>query len=144
MCCWQALSPSPSAFQKVIDSLQARKAIPPLSPSVVAEYRAVLLHPAIAAKFARLNTRRVELAIHRLRYVGDEYRSVRVKFEFERDPQDAMFVELAIAGDATHLVTMDSDLLETPRPTLPIAVTSLVSRPMAGVICCPICTLAAG
>ena len=103
-----------SASQRVIDSLQARKAIPLLSPPVIAEYRTVLLHPAITAKFAKLTTRRVELAIHRLRYVGDEYRTIRVKFEFERDPRDAMFVELAIAGDATHLVTMDSDLLSLP------------------------------
>jgi putative PIN family toxin of toxin-antitoxin system len=100
-----------SASQKVVDSLQARKAIPLLSPPVLAEYRAVLLHPPIAARFANLTPKRVELALHRLRYVGDEYRNIRVKFELERDPRDAMFVELAIAGEATHLVTMDPDLL---------------------------------
>ena len=103
-----------SASQKVVDSLQARKAIPLLSPPVIAEYRAVLLHPTVTAKFANLTPRRVELAIHRLRYVGDEYRTVRVKFELARDPRDAMFVELAIAGEATHLVTMDADLLTLP------------------------------
>jgi putative PIN family toxin of toxin-antitoxin system len=103
-----------SASQKVVDSLQARKAIPLLSAPVIAEYRAVLLHPAITAKFANLTPRRVELAIHRLRYVGDQYRTIRVKFELERDSRDAMFVELAIAGEATHLVTMDSDLLSLP------------------------------
>jgi putative PIN family toxin of toxin-antitoxin system len=103
-----------SASQKVVDSLQARKAIPLVSPPVLAEYRAVLLHPAIAARFANLTQRRVELALHRLRYVGDEYRTPRVKFELERDPRDAMFVELAIAGEATHLITMDADLLSLP------------------------------
>lgn len=87
-----------SASQKVVDSLQARKMIPLLSPPVLTEYRAVLLHPAITAKFANLTPGRVELAIRRLRYVGDEYRTIRVKFELERDPRDAMFVELAIAG----------------------------------------------
>jgi putative PIN family toxin of toxin-antitoxin system len=102
------------ASQKVVDALQARKGIPLLSPPVIAEYRAVLLHPAITAKFAGLTARRVELAIHRLRYVGDVYRQVRVKFEFERDPRDAMFVELAIAAEATHLITMDPDLLSLP------------------------------
>src|SRR5262249_11838655 len=103
-----------SASQKVVDSLQARKAIPLVSPPVLAEYRAVLLHPAIIARFAHLTPRRVELALHRLRYVGDECRTGRVKFELDRDPRDAMFIELAIAGEATHLITMDLDLLSLP------------------------------
>lgn len=103
-----------SASQKVVDSLQARKAIPLLSPPVLGEYRAVLLHPAIAERFPNLTSRRVELALHRLRYIGDEYRTVRAKFEFERDPRDAKFIELAIAGEAIHLVTMDPDLLSLP------------------------------
>jgi predicted nucleic acid-binding protein len=37
-----------------------------------------------------------------------------VRFELERDPRDAMFVELAIAGEATHLITMDANLLSLP------------------------------
>jgi putative PIN family toxin of toxin-antitoxin system len=103
-----------SASQKVVDSLQSRKAIPLLSSPVLAEYRAILLHPAISEKFTHLSARRVELALHRLRYVGDVYPKVRVRFELERDPKDAMFVELAIAGAATHLITMDGDLLSLP------------------------------
>lgn len=100
-----------SASQKVVDALQARKAIPLLSLPVLAEYRVVLLHPAIIARFGNLTLRRVELSLRRLRYIGDEYRTTRVKFELPRDPRDAMFIELAIAGRATHLVTMDADLL---------------------------------
>jgi predicted nucleic acid-binding protein len=49
-----------------------------------------------------------------LRYIGDEYRTIRVRFEFQRDPRDAIFIELAIAGEATHLITMDPDLLSLP------------------------------
>jgi predicted nucleic acid-binding protein len=37
-----------------------------------------------------------------------------VKFDFERDPRDAKFTELAIAGAATHLITLDRDLLSLP------------------------------
>jgi putative PIN family toxin of toxin-antitoxin system len=103
-----------SASHKVVDSLQARKAVPLLSAPVLAEYRAVLLHPDIRAKFADLTARRVELALHRLRYIGDVYPNILVRFELERDPRDAMFVELAIAGEATHLITMDADLLSLP------------------------------
>jgi putative PIN family toxin of toxin-antitoxin system len=103
-----------SASQKVVDALQARKAVLLISSPVIAEHRAVLLHPAILARFANLTPRRVELALHRLRYVADEYRAVPVRFEFPRDPNDAMFVELAIAGSATHIITLDPDLLSLP------------------------------
>jgi putative PIN family toxin of toxin-antitoxin system len=108
------LASKSSASQKIVDALKARTFIPLLSLPVLAEYRAVLLHPAIGAKFENLTARRVELALHRLRYVGDLYRNVRVRFELERDPKDAMFVELAIAAEATHLITMDGDLLSLP------------------------------
>jgi putative PIN family toxin of toxin-antitoxin system len=94
--------------------LNARKAIPLISPPVMAEYRTVLLHPVILARFAHLTPRRVALALARLRYIADEYRTVRAKFELPRDPRDAMFVELAIVGAATHIVTLDLDLLSLP------------------------------
>jgi predicted nucleic acid-binding protein len=55
------------------------------------------------------------MALHRFRYVADEFTTGRVKFAFPRDPKDAMFVELAIAGGATHVVTLDPDLLSLPR-----------------------------
>jgi putative PIN family toxin of toxin-antitoxin system len=109
------LASESSASQRVVDALSDRKAVPLLSPAVLAEYRAVLLHPTIAGGFANLTPRRVALALHRLRYVADYYRTVRARFEFPRDPRDAPFVELAIAGGATHIVTLDPDLLSLPR-----------------------------
>ena len=88
----------------------------------MSEYRAVLLNPAILARFSNLTPRRVAFALHRLRYVADEYRTIRVNFEFPRDPRDAMFIELAIAGSATHIVTLDPDLLSLPTaPPIPPA-----------------------
>ena len=77
----------------------------------MSEYRAVLLHPDILARFSSLTPKRVLLSLHRLRYIADEFNVSTVKFELPRDPNDAMFLELAIAGSATHLVTPDADLL---------------------------------
>jgi uncharacterized protein len=108
------LASKSSASQKIVDSLRSRKVIPLLSTQVIAEYHAILLHPAIRTRFPNLTARRVELALCRLRYVGDVYPSIRTRFELQRDPKDAIFVELAIAGEATHLVTMDADLLSLP------------------------------
>jgi uncharacterized protein len=103
-----------SASQRVVDAMMARKVVPLFSAPVMAEYHAVLLHPAIAARFPNLTPRRVAVALNRLRYIGDGYRATRVKFELPRDPTDAKFVELAIAGNATHIVTLDPDLLSLP------------------------------
>jgi uncharacterized protein len=103
-----------SASQRVVDALMDRKIIPLFSTPTLAEYKAVLLHPAITARFPEFTPRRVAMALHRFRYVGEEIAIGRVKFEFPRDPRDAMFVELAIAGGATHIVTLDPDLLSLP------------------------------
>ena len=100
-----------SASQRVVDALQGRKAVPLLSPVLSAEYRAVLLHPITLARFAHLTSRRVATALHRLRYIADEYPVIRVRFDFPRDPRDAKLIELAIVGTATHIVTMDNELL---------------------------------
>jgi len=78
------LASESSASQKIIDALTERKAVPLLSPQVLGEYRAVLLYP-------------------------DVY-TPHVKFHFPRDPRDAKLIELAIAGRATHIVTMDEDI----------------------------------
>lgn len=75
------------------------------------EYRAVLTHPSVQSRFPHLSARRVALALYRLRFVADECRTQGVTFEFPRDPLDAKFIELAIAGRATHIVTLDGNLL---------------------------------
>ena len=103
-----------SASQRVVDALMERKVIPLVSPPVLAEYRGVLLHRAIIRRFPELTPRRVAMALHRLCYVADQVVTGRVKFDFPRDPKDAMFIELAIAGGATHIVTLDPDLLSLP------------------------------
>jgi len=62
---------STSASQRIVDALTARRAVPLISPPVIAEYRAVLLHPQVLDRFENLTARRVALALHRLRYVSD-------------------------------------------------------------------------
>lgn len=103
-----------SASQRVVDALSARRAILLLSPFVLAEYRAVLLHPESLARFPHLTPQRIAVALQRLRYVADECRVIRIRFAFPRDPRDAKFIELAIAGTATHLVALDNDILSLP------------------------------
>jgi predicted nucleic acid-binding protein len=53
----------------------------------------------------------IDISLERLLYVSDFYRHTKAKFHLPRDPKDAAFVELAIAGQATHIITVDHDLL---------------------------------
>jgi putative PIN family toxin of toxin-antitoxin system len=85
-----------------------------LSRPVTREYRDVLgrdelthAHPAITPEVVRL-------VIERLRYFADLVDPVRARFRYDRDPDDACFLELAIAGDGTHIITCDKDLLSLP------------------------------
>jgi|SRR4051812_31334808 putative PIN family toxin of toxin-antitoxin system len=85
-----------------------------LSRAVVLEYREVLGrdeltsgHPAITPEAARLVTKR-------LRYFAHFIDPIRARFHYDRDPDDACILELAIAGAANHIVTYDKDLLSLP------------------------------
>lgn len=96
---------------RVVDACDRRAVVLLLSRPVLSEYRAILTAPEVVERYPELTTERVEVALRRLRYVGDFFRSVRVTFEYARDPKDEMFIELAIAGGASHIVTGDQDLL---------------------------------
>ena len=100
-----------SAAGQVVDACDRRKALLLLSRPVLAEYRAVLTAPEITQRYPELTEEKVEVALRRLTYVADVVRSMRTKFEYSRDPKDEKFIELAIAGGASHIVTGDHDLL---------------------------------
>jgi putative PIN family toxin of toxin-antitoxin system len=100
-----------SAAGTIIEAVERRSVVLLLSKPVVAEYRAVLTDPIVVDRFADLSPERVEVALRRFRYLGDYLRTVRTRFALPRDPRDEMFIELAIAGEATHIVTADEDLL---------------------------------
>jgi len=65
-------------------------------------------------RYPVLNSRLVEVTLMRLRYVADYIARPDARFEYLRDPLDAPFIELAIAGQATHIVSFDKDLLSLP------------------------------
>jgi putative PIN family toxin of toxin-antitoxin system len=82
-----------------------------LSRPVMREYRDVLTRDELTQPHAAINPHVVKLVIERLRYFADFIDPVRARFRYERDPYDACFLELAIAGSATHIITYDNDLL---------------------------------
>jgi len=91
-----------------------RLVIPLISGAVLSEYRTVMGDPDVLARYPELSPTKVETVLTRLTYVGDVIRHKRVRFTFPRDPKDAKFIELAIAGGATAIVTCDRDFLDLP------------------------------
>jgi putative PIN family toxin of toxin-antitoxin system len=102
------------AAGRVLDHCESRRVLLLLSRPVVAEYRRVLGSAEMRRRNPNITDEAVELVLRRLRYVGDYLRTVKARFRFDRDPDDARFVELAIAGGASHLLTSDNDLLSLP------------------------------
>lgn len=75
------------------------------------EYRDVLLRDEMTHRHPSITAEAVALLIERLRYFADVIDPVRARFRYERDPADQCFIELAIAGTASHIITYDADLL---------------------------------
>ena len=100
-----------SSSGRILFACEQRRVVPLMSGELLGEYRATLGHPAILERYPRLNRPEITAAIERLVYVSDLYRRTGVKFALPRDPKDAPVIELAIAGQASHIITTDNDLL---------------------------------
>ena len=100
-----------SASGRILDACDRRRVVVLLSKPLLAEYRAVLTDLHIVARYPELTVKTVDIALRRLRYVGDTLRSINVRFQLERDPKDEMLIELALSGHATHLISYDRDIL---------------------------------
>ena len=100
-----------SASGQILRACQRRRVILLLSRPILSEYREVLRRRAILENYPELGDPRIGDAIERLLYFSEFHRRVDARFSFPRDPKDSPFLELAIAGTATHLITTDQDML---------------------------------
>ena len=103
-----------SQSRQIIKQCEAGRFRLVLSRPVLAEYRSVLTHPSLTGRGPLIEPERVTALLDRLRYRADVLNLVRAKFSFDRDPTDSIFIELAIAGRATHIISHDKDLLSLP------------------------------
>ncbi len=85
-----------------------------LSRPIIREYREVLLRRELTLQHPAITPQAVGLVIERLRYFSDMIDPVRARFRYDRDPDDEAFIELAVSGSATHIMTHDKDLLSLP------------------------------
>jgi putative PIN family toxin of toxin-antitoxin system len=101
-----------SPSRDIIMACERRTAIAILSKPLADEYRRVLMH--LQDRDERITPYEIQAQLRKLRYLGEYLNRVTVSFPFPRDPTDAKLIELAIAADATHIVTYDADLLSLP------------------------------
>ena len=83
-----------------------------ISDSAIAELREVLVRPAVQRKFPVLTADVVEAFIARIMAIAATIQPVPALFRLPRDPDDEMYVNLALAGNARFLITRDRDLLD--------------------------------
>ncbi|MCC6578986.1 MAG: putative toxin-antitoxin system toxin component, PIN family [Phycisphaeraceae bacterium] len=98
----------------ILRACETRHMVPLLSQELISEYRYILTEPELVARYPKLKPTAVKIAVERLIYLGDVVHTGRVRFEFPRDPKDEKLLVLAIAGEATELITTDLDLLDLP------------------------------
>ncbi len=96
----------PSMPQQVFDYATSQ-AILLMSKATQAELERVLIRP----KFARYVSLEKRLKFIASLTARSEQVEITQRLEVCRDPKDDKFLELAICGSATHLITGDDDLL---------------------------------
>jgi len=96
----------PSMPQQVFDYATSQ-AILLMSKATQAELERVLIRP----KFARYVSLEKRLKFIASLTARSEQVEITQRLEICRDPKDDKFLELAICGSATHLITGDDDLL---------------------------------
>lgn len=104
-----------------------------VSPVVLDEIRDVTSRPELVAKF-KLRPERVEALLENLPATAIVLSTVPSIWTYPRDPDDAHYVNLALAADAKLIVSRDGDLLDLMDPTKPYAEDFLVRFPALRII----------
>jgi len=90
-----------------------------VSQDILDEVQDVLTRPKLQRKFSLLTKERVKALIERLQRRTSLISAVPKVFEYERDPKDEKYINLAIAAKVEYLVSRDLDLLDLMNETLP-------------------------
>jgi uncharacterized protein len=83
-----------------------------VSPEIIAEIGDVLSRPKVRRKLSALTDETVEAFLRNVLDRAAMLSEVPEAFRLERDPKDERYVNLAVASDASYLVTWDRDLLD--------------------------------
>lgn len=107
----QAVANDEGPAAKIFDLMDAGEIRLYVSDQILREVREVMNRPRLKAKLG-LTDERIEALFWRLEVKAFWLREVPHKFDFRRDPKDEPYVNLAVAADATFIVSRDNDLLD--------------------------------
>jgi putative PIN family toxin of toxin-antitoxin system len=82
-----------------------------ISAELLAELRDVTSRPKVIAQLG-LVAERVDDFLETIELMATVVTGVPERFTYERDPDDALYVNLALAAGAQRIVTRDRDLLD--------------------------------
>lgn len=83
-----------------------------VSEAILREVRNVLSRPEVRHRLPGINDRLVNAFLTKLEARAILITNVPEEYRYERDPDDEMYINLAIVANATHLVSRDQDLLD--------------------------------
>lgn len=83
-----------------------------LSLDTLEEMRNVMTRPEFMAKFETVTEKMVETYLQELAKKSTIVKSVSKAFELPRDPDDEIYINLAVQAEADFLVSRDNDLLD--------------------------------
>lgn len=89
------------------------------SDEVLNEYREVLSRPLVRRKMPAIADLAVEAILEFIQKHGSRIDPVPKIVAFARDPEDELYLNLAIAANADLLVSRDNDLLDLGKQPLP-------------------------
>jgi len=82
-----------------------------VSPVILAELKEVLERPSVIRQF-KLRAKRADEYLETLQRIGWSLQGFPEPFIYARDPDDAHFINLALAANAKLIVSRDKDLLD--------------------------------
>jgi uncharacterized protein len=83
-----------------------------VSEPILREVRDVLSRPEICRQLPGINDRIVKAFLTKLEAKAILITNIPEEFHYERDPDDEIYINLAIVANALYLVTRDQDLLD--------------------------------
>lgn len=122
-------SPAGPAF-RCLESIEAGAARLLICPAIVTELYDVLNRPHLRTRLRRLTPQSVSDFLERVLQIADHRPDPTRHFALPRDPDDEIYLNLAIESEATHLVTWnDRHLTYLMRSTSPEAIDFRVRFP---------------
>jgi putative PIN family toxin of toxin-antitoxin system len=92
-----------------------------VSHAVIREVRDVLSRPEIRHQLPGINDRIVNAFLTKLEAKAVLISNVPEEYHYERDPEDEIYINLALVSNATYIVTRDQDLLDLATASTDVA-----------------------